>query len=552
VIQPSEWKPADGFILEPNALKAATEPARCLALTAGPGAGKTEMLAQRADFLLRTALCPYPKRILAISFKADASSNLKNRVQRRCGAALAARFDSHTFHAFAKRLIDRFRPVLTDQDALDVDYTIGPHRLPRTQITFNDLVPLAVQILNDSALVRRAVQQTYSNVFLDEFQDCTKQQYAFIKSAFHGTGIQLTAVGDTKQKIMGWAGALEGIFLIFAKDFDALPLNLYRNFRSQPQLLRMQNEIIKVLDPTSVMADDLMKGEGGIVEIDAFDTAAAEATSLAEQIDGWITDEQLPRSEIAVLVSKQPDLYAELLMAELERRNISYRDEQQLQDLATEPAAQLIVDYLIVLLGSREPDAYTRLMARLTEATVEEHDQSKLRINWTTFIKAERAAVGASSVNTLDHYWAYALRFVEAFGRNNLISLSPDYQAGARLDDVIDQTKSRFAEKLTVEANVVWALKLLMHDNAIRIMTIHKSKSLEFDTVIVLGVEREAFWGNVADERCAFFVAISRAKRRLVLTHVDTRPWPSKKPPNWSETRTRQDEFLGYARPFVM
>ena len=138
MIEPNEWRPADGFTLEPNALKAATETTRCQALTAGPGAGKTEMLAQRADFLLRAGFCRYPKRILAISFKADASATLRDRVKRRCGGPLASRFDSHTFHAFAKRIIDRFRPILIGNDALDVGYTIGEHRVPRSQITFND------------------------------------------------------------------------------------------------------------------------------------------------------------------------------------------------------------------------------------------------------------------------------------------------------------------------------------------------------------------------------------------------------------------------------
>lgn len=82
------------------------------------------MLAQRADFLLLTGTCRYPKRILAISFKVDASRNLKERVERRCGTDLASRFDSYTFHAFAKRIIDRFRPVLTGKDVLDAGYTI--------------------------------------------------------------------------------------------------------------------------------------------------------------------------------------------------------------------------------------------------------------------------------------------------------------------------------------------------------------------------------------------------------------------------------------------
>src|SRR4051794_12376117 len=247
-------------------------------VAAGPGAGKTEVLAQRADFLLRTGLCPYPQRILAISFKVDASRNLRERVRRRCGSQLSSRFDSHTFHAFAKRLIDRFRPVLTGKDALDANYTIGEHRIMRTSITFGDLVPLAVEILKNSDVARNAVRQTYSHVFLDEFQDCTNAQYSLIKTAFHGTSIQLTAVGDTKQRIMGWAGALEGIFLRYAKDFEALGLNLYQNFRSKPRLRRMQNRMVKVLEPSAALKDDDIKGDEGEILREHFDDNFQEAT----------------------------------------------------------------------------------------------------------------------------------------------------------------------------------------------------------------------------------------------------------------------------------
>jgi hypothetical protein len=136
MIRVDRWLPSDNLKLEPNALVAATEIDRNLVLTAGPGAGKTEMLAQRADFLLRTGACRYPRRILAISFKVDASQNLKARVRRRCGFDLAVRFDSHTFHAFAKRILDRFRLALTGRDALDPDYSIGPARIQKRSITF--------------------------------------------------------------------------------------------------------------------------------------------------------------------------------------------------------------------------------------------------------------------------------------------------------------------------------------------------------------------------------------------------------------------------------
>lgn len=65
--------------------------------------------------------------------------------------------------------------------------------------------------------------------------------------------------------------------------------------------------------------------------------------------------ESVPLSEIAVLVSKQLDLYADHLMAALEARGIPYRNEHQLQDLTAEPAARLVVDYLSCLYGEREP-----------------------------------------------------------------------------------------------------------------------------------------------------------------------------------------------------
>ncbi|EOZ3813290.1 UvrD-helicase domain-containing protein [Citrobacter youngae] len=368
------WQPADGLTLEPNAKRAAKARKRCLALTAGPGAGKTEMLAQRADFLLRTGTCRYPKRILAISFKVDASRNLKERVERRCGADLASRFDSYTFHAFAKRIIDRFRPVLKGREALDSDYTIVDKKIgiSRSQIEFSDLVPLAIKILQKSKIARNSIRQTYSDIFLDEFQDCTNLQYELVKLAFLGTKIRLTAVGDTKQKIMGWAGAMDGIFQTFTDDFNAVPLNMYRNFRSKPQLLRVQNEIIRRLDLASVMPDEQLNGDEGEIHVESFGNSQEEAIYLANIINDWINKEGLAPTEIAVLVSKQLDLYADHLMMELELRGIPYRNEQQMQDITVEPAARLIVDYLSCLYGKREPKAWIRLMNQLIPFADEE------------------------------------------------------------------------------------------------------------------------------------------------------------------------------------
>lgn len=548
------WKPADGLTLEPNALLAAKERVRSLALTAGPGAGKTEMLAQRADFLLRTGTCRYPKRILAISFKVDASSNLKERVKRRCGIELAARLDSYTFHAFAKRIIDRFRPILTGLEALDAGYKIVERKVmqSRQEIEFADLVPLAITILQKSAMARNAIRQTYSDVFLDEFQDCTNLQYDLLKLAFQGSSIRLTAVGDTKQKIMGWAGAMDGIFQAFVTDFAATPLNMYRNFRSKPRLLRLQNEIIRRLDPSSVMPDAQLAGDEGEVFAWHFEDSRKEADYLADLIAGWIKTEQLAPSEIAVLIRNQLDLYTDHLMAALEARGIPFRNEQQMQDITVEPAARLIVDYLSCLYGQREPKAWIRLMNQLIPFADEEI-QSNARKDLDRLVKRQRKEIAIAELidEAFTGWWERVRVFLRQVGVDTLVSLSPDYESHARLKDVIHDTKVRIEELLKQEPDLPKALMRFSDDQAVRILTIHKSKGLEFDSVIILAVESEIFFGNHDENRCAYFVGVSRAKRRLILTHADQRERPEGHTKRWDVQRTAQTEYFGYAAPFV-
>src|SRR5690606_27488907 len=102
------------------------------------GAGKTEFLAQKATFLLQTGLCQEPKRILAISFKQDAARNLSERVDKRCPPEQARRFDSYTFDAFAKSLVDRFRSAIPPAYRPPRDYRIVTPRNRDYQIFLED------------------------------------------------------------------------------------------------------------------------------------------------------------------------------------------------------------------------------------------------------------------------------------------------------------------------------------------------------------------------------------------------------------------------------
>lgn len=546
MIKPELWTPANNLTLEPNALTAVKEHQYSLALTAGPGAGKTEMLAQKADFLLRTEVCHYPKRILAISFKKDASSNLKERVKLRCGSNLSRRFDSFTFHAFAKRIIDKYRVLLTDLDELEPNYSVGKERIDKKQIDFDSLVPFALQIIKSSSIVRSSILQTYSDVFLDEFQDCTNTQYELIKAIFYNSNIRLTAVGDTKQKIMGWAGALEGIFLSFTHDFNAQSLNMYRNFRSKPKLLRLQNEIIRNLDPKSVMTENLIVGNEGIIFHESFNNSLDEAEYLSDLIQKWILEEHIPPSEIAILVSKQIEHYAFDLMTALKAKDIPFRNEQSMQDILTEPVVCLIISYLMCLYGPRNPTAWTKVNELLSPFDIDEETRISILRNFNKFFKGQKKKLLAGDYQQPIESWFDAIKALfKHLGSASLIALSPEYESKSYLIDVIKQLKKRINDFLNQEADLLKALNSFGHNETVKLLTIHKSKGLEFHSVVLLGIENETFWGKLEDERCAFFVGVSRAKERLILTESKNRPLNTP-PYKWSENRTPHKEFFSY------
>lgn len=89
-------------------------------------------------------------------------------------------------------------------------------------------------------------------------------------------------------------------------------------------------------------------------------------------------------------------------------------------------------------------------------------------------------------------------------------------------------------------------MRYFSDDQAVRILTIHKSKGLEFHSVIMLAVEKETFWGNPDEERCAFFVGVSRAKQRLLLTYSCRREKLEGYTGRWNVNRNKHLEYWNY------
>lgn len=182
----------------------------------------------------------------------------------------------------------------------------------------------------------------------------------------------------------------------------------------------------------------------------------------------------------------------------------------------------------------------------------DEEIQSNARKDLDRLVKQQRKEIAIAELidETFSGWWGCVQAFLKQVSIETLVSLSPDYESKARLKEVIHDTKARIEELLNIEPDLPNALGRFSYDQAVRILTIHKSKGLEFDSVIMMAVENEIFFGNQDENRCAYFVGVSRAKRRLILTHADQRERPANAK-HWKIDRSPQAEYFGFAIPFV-
>ena len=128
----------------------------------------------------------------------------------------------------------------------------------------------------------------------------------------------------------------------------------------------------------------------------------------------------------------------------------------------------------------------------------------------------------------------------------SLNPLSPSYQEGKRLNDVIKEATGAFKRELEADGDPIAALDRLSEEDTIRILTVHKCMGLEFEKVSVFGVELQFLWSDDEDVKAEFFVAISRANSELVLTSARQRLRLDGVSSRWRQNSPAHEELLGY------
>ncbi|NTW59924.1 MAG: ATP-dependent helicase [Nitrospirae bacterium] len=584
-VSPENWRPQGVEDLELRAWEALRQTERSVLVTAGAGAGKTEFLAQKATYLLQTGLCPTPKRILASSFKRDAACNLAERVAKRCPPEQVRRFNSYTFDAFAKSLLDRFRAAVPDayrppadyrivmprqQDLRDflyahefhgvnadrLEHAIARGRLPIANegtelqravatywqaqyddqddvlLTFPMINRLVELLIRQNHSILKALHLTYPVVFLDEFQDTTFAQFQLLRTMFDCSETIITAVGDDKQRIMVWAGAMPDAFVKFEQHFSAERISLICNWRSHKDLVRIQHVVARKIDPnveeSEARADRLVDGD--VAAIWAFSTEEEESNCLAQWIEREVQMGHFEPHDIAILVRMRADevegrLYPVFVNRKLKLRNVARNvGDIAIQDLLGEDLTQILLRLLRLGATGRSPENWNAALLDLQylEAVdpADEAGQQLLYRRLQTFVRDLRRTLrGLNPVPEAAFDVAQAaLNFI---GAEVLRRAFPSYQRQPDFERVWNGFTLLLQESLQQAQSWSGALDEFEGIGQIALMTIHKSKGLEFHTIIFYGLDNQTWWSltpNRLEELNSFFVAFTRAKQSAFFT----------------------------------
>lgn len=601
-VAPEAWRPVGIDNLEPAAWQALRH-AGSTSVVAGPGAGKTEFLAQRATFLLQTGVCPPPFRILAISFKRDAADNLSTRVRKRCPPEQAVRFASMTFDSFTKGLVDRFCPALPDRwrptrpytivfprdrelrDALDrarlsakaewqeeiaaikassfEPRYVGGNRLAtdptpptsgaefaierwwnenlrrrgQSALTFVMLNRLAELLLRVRPAIRRALRVTYPFLFIDEFQDTTYAQYDFLLTAFGGSPTVVTAVGDDKQRIMAWAGARIDAFERYERDFNAERIQLLLNFRSSPDLIRIQHVVARALDAGVIETQGRTERliDGDVAQIWNFATEDSEAV----QISSWLAADMQARGtrprDYALLVRQTADRFEAQLFDEMEVNGLGIRNESRaigrttLQDLLVEELTKIGVAILRLAVQRKNPEAWiTASKAAIRLRNADPQDDAACRscelalMVFLARLRKQTSEQEPSAQAAKD----IANQMISFLGLDALARTFVEYGTGETLSIAAEAFSIHLAASTANAADWGDALDIFEGTDQVPLMTVHKSKGLEYDTILFLGLDDRMWWSHSAGNPegiSTFFVGLSRAKQRAIFTFSEAR-----------------------------
>ena len=392
-------------------------------------------------------------------------------------------------------------------------------------------------LLRLNPMARDALRLTYSHLFLDEFQDTTQIQYDLVRTIFRGTKTVVTAVGDNKQQIMRWAMAMDDPFAAFDTDFNPKRTPLHNNYRSSPELVRIQHILAQELDtesvePNSMTMNTVAEESCAIWE---FQSPEREAEKLAEFVVAEMRKHDLRPRDFVLLVRQRTIAYAKVLQPAFTSVGITLRNETgvagsiALQDLLVEEVSELTICVLRMAMMERAGRHWTECQELVSSVRGigldEEVSHSQLAKELDIFASSLRREYPSPPKTN-----QAALELVEevlAFvGQKQIVSAHPAYRQENWLEKVLESIAVHLDQSATASGRWVETLDYYEGIDAIPLMTIHKSKGLEYHTVVFVGLDDDAWWSFKKDKvegMAGFFVGFMRAEQQVVFTYCASR-----------------------------
>jgi DNA helicase-2/ATP-dependent DNA helicase PcrA len=434
-------------------------------------------------------------------------------------------------------------------------------------VDFNDLLLRVIELFK-IASTGRILRTRFSHVLVDEFQDTNKVQFDLVRLFAEATR-NLTVVGDDDQSIYAWRGAEPRNLLDFDRDFsDATVVKLEHNYRSTQMILDAANGVIaknRDRHEKSLWTD---KGGGDPIEIYQAGDERGEAYFVAQSIRRLLDEGPASPSDIAILyrTNAQSRVLEEHLRAARVPAKVvgavSFFERKEVKDVVAylrllgNPAADSALERVVNVpargLGEATVDRLraaaraangslldaTRLAARGEVAGIGAAPRKKLQAFVTLLdglgdVIAQGASVAETIIQVVDRSGLRGKLEADdsAESRDRLDNLAELVTIASDFDDESEQPQSvdAFLERISLSAPGDQT-----QGEAVVLMTIHIAKGLEWPVVFITGMEDGLFPSlreregqsedaQLEEERRLAYVAITRARQRLVLTHARTR-----------------------------
>ncbi len=428
---------------------------------------------------------------------------------------------------------------------------------------FDDLILRTIGLFRGHPEVLRRYTERFRHVLVDEYQDTNHAQYILISLLASGSR-NLAVVGDDDQSIYGWRGADIGNILSFEETYpDAKVIRLEQNYRSTKVILRAANQVVsrnRGRKPKELWTENI---EGESIHLWVLADEEREADAIIGEITAGVDRGDIHFGDAVVLYRTHAQ--SRPLEAALRRHGIAYElvggisfyERREVKD---------ILAYLRLLVNPGDDVSFTRIVnvpKRGIGPTSVDRLQGWARAHGLSLRRAgshldEIEELGTLARSRLAQFYQLLDRLaalppempaadriaalIQAVGYlDYLEEEDPNTAEGRRenLDELVaaaahyaEVTGDATVEGFLAEVALVAPVDRMEEDaDHVTLMTAHNAKGLEFPLVCVAGLEQGLFPHasslddprQLEEERRLFYVALTRAKQRVVLSAARVR-----------------------------